>query len=162
MTVTTLLARIVDRAVVPVTGGAAMLLLAAIMLINVMEIVGRTAFSVSFGWIFEVNLLLAAWVYFLGIVPVYARQGDITVLGLKNLLPPRARRGFEGLVTVVSAGTFLLVGWHAVQLMRLQWPMRTPGTGFTNALYTMPLAIGCTGLVLVLARHLLAGTEERA
>jgi TRAP-type C4-dicarboxylate transport system permease small subunit len=156
------LARVVDRAVVPAMGGAAVLLLAVIMAINVLEIVSRTLFSISFGWIFEVNLLLAAWVYFLGIVPVYARRGDITVLGIKNLLPPPARRLFGAFVTLSSAGVYLLVGWYAIQLMRVQWPMRTPGTGFTNALYTMPLAIGCAGLVLVLVSQLLSGEEEGA
>jgi TRAP-type C4-dicarboxylate transport system permease small subunit len=160
MDMKTALARLVDRAVVPVLGGAAVFLLAVIMAINVLEIVSRTAFNVSFGWIFEINLLLAAWVYFLGIVPVYARQGDITVLGVKNLLPPAARRPFGAFITLSSAATFALVGWYAVQLMRLQWPMKTPGTGFTNALYTMPLAIGCAGLVLVLVSQFLSGEGE--
>ena len=71
--------------------GLSVAALALIVLINVLEIVSRTFFHVSFAWIYETNLLLAAWTYFLGIVPVYARNGDVSVVGLKQLLPSGAR-----------------------------------------------------------------------
>lgn len=61
------LLRATDRIVVRAATGVSVAALSLIVLINVLEIVSRTVFHVSFAWIYETNLLLAAWTYFLGI-----------------------------------------------------------------------------------------------
>src|SRR5215208_6411542 len=69
-------------------------------------IVSRTFFHVSYSWIYESNLLLAAWTYFLGIVPVYARNGDVSVVGLRLLLPRHKQATFDRAIHVVCTVTF--------------------------------------------------------
>src|ERR1044072_326458 len=91
-----------ERAVVRAAISISVAALVLIVSINVLEIVSRTFFHVSFAWIYETSLLLAAWTYFLGIVPVYARNGDVSVVGLKPLLPSSARLGFERTMHVGS------------------------------------------------------------
>lgn len=152
--------QILDRIVVRLATIVATLSLFAILLINVIEIVARTAFDVSFAWIFETNLLLAAWTYFIGIVPVYARNGDIAIVGLSQLVPPHFRPAFDALLNVVSAATFALVTWYAYTLITVQWPFRTPGIGIPNAAFTAPLFLGCAALVLGLVRRLLIPDAE--
>src|SRR6185295_18093434 len=89
------LLRKTDRIVVRGTLTISVTALAAIVLSNVLEIVSRTFFHVSYAWIYETNLLLAAWTYFLGIVPVYARGGDVSVVGLRLLLPRNKQATFD-------------------------------------------------------------------
>src|ERR1043165_6293237 len=113
------LQRTTDRIVVRGTLAISVAALSLIVLINVLEIVSRTFFHVSFAWIYETSLLLAAWTYFLGIVPVYARNGDVSVVGLKQLLPSSARLSFERTIHVVSTLTFAIAAWFAWQLIEL-------------------------------------------
>lgn len=126
-------------------------LLAAILGINALEIVSRSAFSVSFQWIYEVNLLLASWLYFIGIFLVYRHGGDITMVGLKTVLPATLHGAFDRIVNAVSAAVFALVGWHALAYVQLQWPFKTPGVGIPRAAFTLPLLIGVAAVALQLA-----------
>jgi TRAP-type C4-dicarboxylate transport system permease small subunit len=140
-------------AVVRVLEIAAVVVLGVILAINTLEIVARTAFDTSFQWIYEVNLLLACWLYFLGIVPVYARGGDITLLGYERLLHGRSRDIYRGVIEIVTAATFAVIAWYAWTLIELQLPFRTPGMRIPNALFTAPLLVGLVGLTLVSLRR---------
>src|SRR3954468_6889745 len=88
--------RIVVRSTLIISVGA----LVAIVLINVLEIASRTFFHVSYSWIYETNLLLAA-----GIVPVYARNGDVSVVGLRLLLPRHKQATFDRAIHVICTVT---------------------------------------------------------
>ena len=153
------LLRTTDRIVVRGATATAAAALAAIILINGLEIVSRTFFHVSYAWIYETNLLLAAWSYFLGIIPVYARNGDVSVVGLKQLLPARAHAGFDRILQIVSTVTFAIAAWFTWELILLQLPFRTPGSGLPNAAFTAPLLLGLIGLMVVLANKLIEGAR---
>ena len=156
------LLRITDRIVVRTTLMIAVAALAAIVLINVLEIVSRTVFHVSFAWIYETNLLLAAWTYFLGIVPVYARNGDVSLVGLRMLLPRDKQAVFDRAVHVVCTVTFAITAWFTWELIELQLPFRTPGSGLPNAAFTAPLLLGLAGLIVVLLNKLVANEPATA
>ena len=144
--------RIVVRGAIVVSVAA----LSLIVLINVLEIVSRTFFHVSFAWIYETNLLLAAWTYFLGIVPVYARNGDVSVVGLRQLLPQGARLSFDRSIYIVSTLTFAIAAWFTWELIALQLPFRTSGSGLPNAAFTAPSLLRLIGLIIVLLSKLAA------
>src|SRR5881394_1903715 len=150
------LLRATDRIVVrgPIVVSVAALSL--IVLINVLEIVSRTFFHVSYAWIYETNLLLAAWTYFLGIVPVYARNGDVSVVGLRLLLPRDKQTMFDRAIHVICTVTFAIAAWFTWELIELQLPFRTPGSGLPNAAFTAPLLLGLIGLIIVLLSKLAA------
>jgi TRAP-type C4-dicarboxylate transport system permease small subunit len=137
-----------------VLGVAIVALLATILAINGLEIVSRSVFAVSFQWIYEINLLLASWLYFLGIFLVYRHGGDISMVGLKTILPPHLHRGFDRVVNAIAAAVFAIVGWYALAYVQLQWPFKTPGVGIPRAAFTLPLLIG----VFAVALQLLADT----
>ena len=128
--------------------------LAAIVLINLLEIISRTFFHVSFAWIYETNLLLAAWTYFLGIIPVYARNGDVSVVGLRLILPANLQSLFDRMIFVVCTVTFAIAAWFTWELIELQFPFRTPGSGIPNAAFTAPLLLAFFGLIVVLLNKL--------
>lgn len=136
-------------------GAAAVVVLTVILGSNTLEIVARTAFDHSFSWILETNLLLASWLYFLGIVPVYGRGGDITLLGYERVLRGRARTVYRVILEIVTALTFGTIAWFAWQLVELQMPFRSPGMHIPNALFTAPLLIGVVALTLVAIRRAL-------
>src|SRR2546423_5849856 len=125
MTRVTGLLRTTDRIVVRGALGISVASLAAIVLINVLEIVSRTFFHVSYAWIYETNLLLAAWTYFLGIVPVYARNGDVSVVGLRLLLPRDKQTMFDRAIPAICTVTFAIAAWFTWELIELQLPFRT-------------------------------------
>lgn len=130
------------------------LLLAA----NALEIVSRTFFSVSYGWIHETNLLLASWLYFLGIYVVYHGSGDVALSAIVTRLPATIRRVYVRLIELVVGVVFLVVAWYSVRLIQLQWPFHTAGIGLPNASFTAPLTIGLVATaVLVVRRALLPG-----
>jgi TRAP-type C4-dicarboxylate transport system permease small subunit len=133
-----------------VLGFAIVALLATILAVNGLEIVSRSAFAVSFQWIYEINLLLASWLYFLGIFLVYRHGGDISMVGLKTVLPRHLHRRFERAVNAIGAAVFAIVGWYALAYVQLQWPFKTPGVGIPRAAYTLPLLIGVIAVALQL------------
>jgi len=145
---------------------AAAAILVIIFAINALEIGARSNyFNHSFEWIYEVNLLLSAWLYFLGIVPVYYRGGDVTLRGYERIFTGRARDFYRAALEVVTAGTFGALAWFAWTLIELQLPFRTPGMRIPNALFTLPVLLGLGALALVGVRratNLVAGRQPIA
>lgn len=124
------------------------LLLAGIVCSYSAEIVLRTAFSTTLSWIFEINLLCATWVYFIGVGQVYHKKGDIAVDFLARALPPGMRMVWSWVVDLLCVGTFFVVGWYGLQLVQLQWPFKTPGVGLPSAIYTAPVVIGAAVMII--------------
>ena len=124
------------------------LLLAGIVCSNALEVVLRTGFATTLNWIFEVNLLCATWIYFIGVCQVYHKRGDIAVDVLARGLPPRAQLAWSWIVDLLCIGTFFVIGWYGLQLMQLQWPFRTPGVRLPSALYTAPVVIGAAIMII--------------
>jgi TRAP-type C4-dicarboxylate transport system permease small subunit len=156
------LLRATDRIVVRGALGISVTALAVIVLINLLEIISRTFFHVSFAWIYETNLLLAAWTYFLGIIPVYARNGDVAVVGLRLILPDNLQALFDRAIYVICTITFAIAAWFTWELIELQLPFRTPGSGIPNALFTAPLLLAFFGLIVVLLNKLVTNEPATA
>src|SRR3954447_25016128 len=93
------------------------LLLTALVGNNLIEIVARSVLHTSIGWVFEINLLIAIWVYFLGIYQVYYKRGDISVDVLMRRAPASAQRTVAILIDVVIVGTLLMIAWYSRELM---------------------------------------------
>jgi TRAP-type C4-dicarboxylate transport system permease small subunit len=124
------------------------LLLAGIVLSNAAEVVLRTAFSTSLDWIFEINLLCATWIYFIGVCQVYHKKGDISVDVLARALPPQMRITWSWVVDLLCVATFFVIGWYGLQLVQLQWPFKTPGVGLPSASYSAPVVIGAAVMII--------------
>lgn len=135
------------------------LILAALIVINSLEITLRSFFHMSFSWIYETNTLLASWLYFLGIVVVYHRGKDITVTFLVDALPARVQPVYRAGVQLLSGLVFIACAWYAWKLIQLQWPFRTPGVGYPRAAFTAPLLIGLVLISLECFRRVLAADE---
>ena len=131
------------------------LLLAMLVINNLLEMVARGLFNTSVAWVFEINLLLAIWLYFLGIFQVYFRRGDISVDVIMRKTPLHIQRWVAILIDLVIVGTLLMISWYAVQLMMVQWPFKSPGLRLPNPLFTAPVVIGSVMMVLTMFERLL-------
>src|SRR5258706_7410652 len=138
-----------DRTVARVTGG----LLCVIIAINALEIVARTLFEHSFIWLYESNLLLANWTYFLGICLVVSHSGDITVDFLYDRFGSTVQRAWLIAVNLVGMATLGVVAWYGGLLIQLQMPFRSTGFGIPNPLFSLPVVLGAVFMILMLARQ---------
>lgn len=139
----------VDKAVAAVC----MVLLCFVVCANGAEIVLRGAANQSLGWLYETNLLVANWLYFLGMSLVYYRNKDIVLDFVMMVLRGRSRALYLIGVNLVGIATFGVIAFFTVRLMQLQLPFRTPGFGLPNVLYTLPVALSAFAMALSLARH---------
>ncbi|MEJ0071568.1 MAG: TRAP transporter small permease subunit [Pseudomonadota bacterium] len=136
----------IDKGVTALTA----VLLALVVGANGLEILLRGLFSHSFRWLYESNLLVANWLYFLGMCLVYYRNKDITLDFVLMVLKGRARAGYLIAINLVGIATFATIAWFAVVLMALQLPFRTPGYRIPNPLFTLPVGLSALFIALIL------------
>ena len=72
------------------------------------------------------------------------------------MLPSSSQAAFDRAIYVVCTVTFAIVAWFTWELIELQLPFRTPGSGLPNAAFTTPLLLGFAGLIVVLLNKLAA------
>ncbi len=128
-------------------------LLGIVIVINGSELVARNFFNYSFAWAHEVNLLLASWVYFLGMTLVYARNADITVEYFAGMLPPNAQRIWIAVCNVAVVGVLAVIAWYCWVLMRLQADFKTTGMGIPNPWFSAPVLVSSLVMVLHVSHH---------
>lgn len=131
------------------------LLLAGLVFNNLIEMAARGFLHTSIGWVFEVNLLVAIWLYFIGIYQVYFRRGDISVDVIMRRASMKTQRMVAIAIDVVIVATLAMISWHAVQLMLVQWPFKTPGLRLPNPMFTAPVLIGGVLMALTMLERLL-------
>ncbi|MCC6193086.1 MAG: TRAP transporter small permease subunit [Burkholderiales bacterium] len=136
------------------------LLLSALVLDNLVEMAARAFFDASVVWVFEVNLLLAIWLYFLGIYQVYFRRGDISVDILLRRMPASVQRWIGIAIDVTIVGTLLMIFWYSHNLIAVQWPFKSPGLHLPNPLFTAPVAIGSILMAATMLERLLQRLES--
>jgi TRAP-type C4-dicarboxylate transport system permease small subunit len=136
-------------------------LLVVIVAINAAEIVTRSFFAYSFDWIHEINLLLANWLYFLGICLVYFRNQDITVDFVLKLFPGRRRVLYLIAVNLAIVATLIVLAVYAWELVELQTGFKTMGLGIRNHWFSLPVLIGTFVLLAIVATQSLRLWLER-
>lgn len=151
--------RALGRVLVGVDAGLAALTCAALAFVvgaNAYEIALRVVANRSLHWLYEVNLLLANWIYFLGICLVYHRNRDIVVDFLVALLPLSQCRLYQTIVNLVVVSVLLVIALYGVDLIRLQASDHTMGIGIWNPLFTLPVVLGGIIMALIVINQTLA------
>lgn len=137
------------------------LLLTALVVNNLLEMLARGLWHISIGWVFEINILLAIWLYFLGIFQVYFRRGDISVDVVMRKASLRTQRRVAILIDIAIVATLAMISWYAVELMVVQWPFKTPGMRLPNPLFTAPVVIGSVLMALTMVERCLERLANR-
>lgn len=131
------------------------LLLTLLVANNLLEMAARGFWGTSINWVFEVNLLTAIWLYFIGIYQVYYRRGDISVDVIMRQTSVWAQRWTAIVIDIVIVCTLIMISWQALQLILVQWPFKTPGLRLPNPLFTAPVLIGSVFMALTMFERLL-------
>ena len=138
--------RAVDRIEEVVTS----VLLVAVIAINGMEVFTRTVLNYSFSWVYEINLLAANWIYFIGICLVYYHNGDITVEALDRFVSPKLLGRYRVLVNAVIVALLCVLIYYGGVLLAIQSRTKTLGLGVPNHFFSMPVVIGAVSMVLII------------
>ena len=128
-------------------------LLVVVVVINGMEIFTRAVLNDSLYWVFEVNLLLASWLYFIGICLVYHRRGDITVDFLFNRLPWRVQRPYLIVINIVIVVILGIIVFHGYRLLIVQSRTATLGVKIPNHWFSLPVVLGSLSIILILVKQ---------
>ncbi len=126
----------------------AIIVLASMVAINTAEIVHRVLFTNSLNWVQELSLVLAMTLYFLVYALIAKRQEYIRINLVARLLRPDWQRRFSMLVRVVILVFHALVAWYAVRAVEFAAMFETPILGWGEWVYYLPLAVGCTDIVV--------------
>lgn len=139
---------------------AALLALAAMTMIVIVQVFTRKFFHFVFFWSEEITLLLMVWSSFMGIAVGFREKLHIAMDSLTNLFGDRFNRWWDKCISlcVLCFGAYLVInGWiFTVD----QYANRLPATGWTNSLYYIVMPI--TGLMICVYSSLsLLGMETR-
>lgn len=151
---------LIDKVEEFVTSG----LLVYIVVINGMEIVTRLFFNSSLFFVYENNLLLANWVYFIGICLVYNRRRDIVIEFFYDFLSRRNQRILMIVIQIVIVVVLSVIAYYGYQLILVQSRFRTQGLGIPNHYFTLPVIIGAVSMILIVVNQCLdtwLGRDER-
>lgn len=123
-----------------------------IILINGAEIFSRYILDISLFFVYEITMLLANWMYFIGFCLVFNRSKDIEIEFFTNLLSLK-NQWYTFLATKITIMIFLLMlGYFAFQLMLIQSRHSTEGLNIPNHLFSMPIFIGTISMILSITR----------
>lgn len=126
----------------------AILVLGTMVAINTAEIMHRVVFTNSLNWVQELSLVLAMTLYFLVYALIAKRQEYIRINLVTRWLRPAGQRRFSMLVRVLVLAFHALVAWYAVRAVQFAAMFETPILGWGEWVYYLPLAVGCTDIVV--------------
>lgn len=137
----------------------AMVMLAVVTALILLQILGREVLNDGMPWADELARLGGLGLIFLAAPLLLARDLHVKVDFFVNLLPPGARRATlraVDLMTVLFCGLFLVAGW---QFLQRAGRFSTPALSLPNLLFYLPAIVGVALLALVAVHRLLAPRE---
>lgn len=123
--------------------------LVVVVLINALEIMSRTLLNDSQTWVYEINLLLANWIYFIGIVLVYYKKQDIVIDILFDFLGSRVQRFYLIFLNIVLMGVLAVLVFYGWRLVGVQSRTATLDLHIPNHLFSLPVVIGAIAMFLI-------------
>lgn len=143
---------VIDRILIVTT----FICLAMIVIIGGAEIFSRYVLNHSLFFVYEITMLLANWLYFLGFCLVFSRNEDIEIEFFTNMLPTKSRK-YLAVVCQIAISYFLIILSHyGFQILILQSKYSTEGLNIPNHYFSMPVVIGAVILLMISVRKLLA------
>ncbi len=126
-----------------------------IVLINGAEIFSRYILDISLFFVYEITILLANWMYFIGFCLVFDRSRDIEIEFFMKFLPYKWQRYIERITKGAIFLFLMMLGYYAFQLMVIQSRHSTEGLNIPNHFFSMPVFIGTISMMLSLIRDMM-------
>ncbi len=122
--------------------------LAAMVVIQSLEIVWRVAASKGLIWVHELSIMLAMVIYFLAYAIIAKDHGYIRVEALFRRFAPAVQRRLDIGMRVVIIGFHALLCFLTVKIFNFVGAFATPVLGLPETVYYVPLALGTGDIVL--------------
>ncbi|MGQ9646565.1 MAG: TRAP transporter small permease [Thermodesulfobacteriota bacterium] len=144
--------RFADRAELIVVVGSFLF----IITINSMEIFTRFLLNKSFFWVFEITVLFANIMYFLGAALVYKRKQDIQMVYFLKFFSIKVQKKWDLVIDGLSFYFFVVIFYHGVRLLNIQSRHVSQGLGIPNHYFSLPLVMGTISMALIMCQQFLA------
>ena len=118
------------------------ILLAAIVVIVLIQIVGRYVLQIALTWPEELARYALVWLVFVGAAAAAARHQHIVVDTLTELLPERARLPVQGLATIAGLIAVGVLVWVSQPLFGPASRSTSPATGISSFWIFLALPVG--------------------
>ena len=136
---------VADRVVEIVTS----LLLAFVIVINGMEIFSHSLFNYSLHWVYEINLLMANWIYYLGICMVYFKKKDIVLKLVDPWIPDSRMHVYLIAINIITMLVLSVIIYYGWVLLFVQAKTRTLGLGIPDFYFSLPVVVGSVLIILI-------------
>ena len=123
-----------------------------IVFINGAEIFSRYFLNTSLFFVYEITLLLANWMYFIGFCLIFNRSKDIEIEFFINFFNIKKQKYISILTKIFIYIFLIMLSYYAFQLMIIQSHHSTEGLNIPNHFFSMPIFIGTISMLLSLIR----------
>jgi TRAP-type transport system small permease protein len=137
----------------------AVLCLAVMLAINMIQIFSRYLLNYAFVWVHPVTMLLFIWMTFLGAFVVYHRKKDIVVMFIVNRLPHATRKGVELVTSALVLFLLTIILAQAPALVKQQSSIMQI-IPLPRYVQVIPLLIGLAGIFLDTVMDCLTAISE--
>ena len=120
--------------------GLALLAMTAIMMYVVTM---RYAFDRPPLWGEEVPRIIFIWLTFLSAGIAIRLNLNIAVVAVINKVPPEPRRLIRTVMHLLVLTLLVIMIWYSIPIVRLGLSGRMLSTGWSNAVFSLPIPIGC-------------------
>lgn len=139
--------KLVDR-IEKVENFLASFLLGVLACVIMMEVVSRYLLNHPFPWVFELTMLMIAYIVFLGIPVMYKQKSLILLEFIFNRLSLKVQRPLS-LIWEILIGIFLVyLSVGAYELQSLQKRYTSPTLDISFQFFTLPILLGALSMLL--------------
>lgn len=128
-------------------------LLVIVVVINGMEIFSHSVLNHSLHWVYEINLLCANWIYFLGICLIYYKKKDIVLEIVDRRLRKELMNIYLIVINIIIGAILIIIAYYGWLLLFIQAKTKTMDLGIPNFYFSLPVVIGSVSIILIIARQ---------
>lgn len=128
----------------------------SIITINSIEIFRRFVLNKSFFWVYEITILLANIMYFLGASLVYKRKQDIQMEYFIKFFSISTQKKWDFVVDGACFYFFVVILYQGIRLLSMQTKYVSQGLGIPNHYFSLPLVLGTLSMILIIVQQFLS------
>lgn len=142
---------VIDRILIVTT----FICLSVIVIIGGSEIFSRYVLDYSLFFVYEITMLLANWLYFLGFCLVFKRNEDIEIEFFTNMMSEKAQIYLAAVCQIGVSYFLIILSYYGFKVLILQSRHSTEGLNIPNHFFSMPVFIGAFILIMISIQKLL-------
>ena len=124
------------------------LLLAALILVALLEVVSRYVFSKPFPWVLEVCTLFFSYIVFVGIPPMYRERRLVTIEFVFRRLPEKVQKTLPLYWEMLFGFFFVYLTIASYQFISIQMRYRSPALNIPFGYFTFPVLICSISMII--------------